>query len=243
MLTVVIGPPASGKSTWCRQHAGPDDVIIDYDLIANALSAPREGESQHSHPAAVKSVAKAARKAAIERALTIEGADVYLIHSTPSARLLDRYRDAGARIVTVDPGMDVVMERAKRERPWQMQQVVKRWYAQADPAKGVGKDVRSTTERGLGWRHQKQRDRLVAGLVDGTACWWCGKPMYRDKAANFDGAPVEADHTLARSKGGDLADRLLHRRCNRSRGNGSRDHLRPTAQPPPDQPRATRRWL
>ncbi|HEY9315800.1 AAA family ATPase [Williamsia sp.] len=127
-LTLVIGPPAGGKSTWCREQAGPDDVIIDYDLIALAISPPRDS-SDHEHSPAVKTITKAARKAAIDKALTLaRDTDVYVIHSTPSRQLLDRYRMKGARIVTIDPGRETVMRRAKRERPWWMQQVIKQWY-------------------------------------------------------------------------------------------------------------------
>ena len=46
--------------------------------------------------------------------------------------------------------------------------------------------------------------------------------MYRDPMLNPDGLPLEADHTIARSQGGVLADRLLLATCNRSRGDGTR---------------------
>lgn len=75
---------------------------------------------------------------------------------------------------------------------------------------------RSTTQRGLGHDHQKQRQRLLARLVDGTPCDWCGQPMTREME-------LDADHELARSRGGKKAGRLLHARCNRSRGAGDRD--------------------
>lgn len=87
--------------------------------------------------------------------------------------------------------------------------------------------AKSTTERGLGWSHQKQRERLIRSHVDGSACWWCGVPMYRDAARNRDGESLHADHSRARAHGGTKADRLLHGTCNRERGEGSRDHLRP----------------
>ncbi|GAB4582611.1 AAA family ATPase [Nocardia sp. IFM 10818] len=133
-LYVVIGPPAAGKSTWCRAHATPRDVIIDYDRLASALTAA--DETGHDHTPAVKAVTKAARKAAIDTALRhTREIDVYLIHSTPSPTLLATYRAHGARIVTIDPGREIVMERAKRERPWWMQPVIKRWYEQ-NPAGG-----------------------------------------------------------------------------------------------------------
>ncbi len=75
---------------------------------------------------------------------------------------------------------------------------------------------KSTTQRGLGHDHQKQRERLLARLVDGTPCEWCNQPMTREME-------LDADHRLARSRGGRRADRLLHASCNRSRGAGERD--------------------
>lgn len=84
-----------------------------------------------------------------------------------------------------------------------------------------------TTARGLGWKHQQERERLLRRHKDGTTCWWCSRPMFRDAARNFDGQPLEADHTDPRSRGGRKADRLLCSTCNRQRGDGARDHLRP----------------
>jgi hypothetical protein len=81
----------------------------------------------------------------------------------------------------------------------------------------------TTTQRGLGWEHQKQRAALLRLHVDGTLCWWCGRPMYRSQN-------LAADHHVARAKGGRKAGRLLHGPCNSERGDGSRDHLRPALQ-------------
>lgn len=67
--------------------------------------------------------------------------------------------------------------------------------------------------------------------------------MYRDPAANWDGQALAADHskTLADAKRlGTMtkADRLLHGICNKERGDGSRDQLRPaiTGTPPGKTP-------
>lgn len=94
----------------------------------------------------------------------------------------------------------------------------------------------TTTGRGLGWKHQKQRESLLRTHQHGASCWWCSRPMYRATAMNFDGRVLAADHTDARSLGGDKADRLLHSTCNEQRQDGSRDHLRPALAgvwPPP----------
>ncbi|WAL46798.1 HNH endonuclease [Rhodococcus pyridinivorans] len=98
-------------------------------------------------------------------------------------------------------------------------------------------DKKSSAARGLGRRHREQRDRLLRALVDGTPCYWCGRGMYRDPARNWDSKPLEADHILARSKGGTKADRLLCSTCNRQRQDGSRDHQRPALRERP-RPRA-----
>ena len=96
--------------------------------------------------------------------------------------------------------------------------------------------MKSTTDRGLGWEHQKRRERLLKDHLDGSPCYWCGLPMFRDRASNWDYDPASADrasgslaadHSHARAHGGTHSDRLLHGYCNKSRGDGSRDHLRP----------------
>ena len=87
---------------------------------------------------------------------------------------------------------------------------------------------KTTTQRGLGHAHQQIRKRLLAKHRDGSDCWWCGEPMFKDPAANFDGHPLAADHDVARVNGGIKASRLLHLTCNSQRGDGSHDDRRPT---------------
>ena len=86
---------------------------------------------------------------------------------------------------------------------------------------------KTTTQKGLGWLHQQQRERLLNRHVDGTPCWWCDRPMFRDPDRNFDNQPLAADHTQARIHGGMKADRLLHNKCNSERQDGRNDDRRP----------------
>ena len=71
----------------------------------------------------------------------------------------------------------------------------------------------STTQRGYGWRHQKRRDRLIKLHRDGNECEYCGRPMYRNRERNFDGASLNADHEALDKA--NLANRLLHDTCNK----------------------------
>lgn len=87
-----------------------------------------------------------------------------------------------------------------------------------------------STARGLGHHHQQHRTRLLLRHVDGTPCYWCARPMYRDPKRNWDSRPLHADHSRSRSTygvGNTTADRLLHATCNERRGDGSRDDQRP----------------
>lgn len=126
-LTVVIGPPAGGKSTWVQAHAKAGDIVIDFDRLALALAGP--GADPHDHPSHLMAVTKAARNAAIETAVRhMRTTDVYLIHSNPGAARMAEYHALGASIVTVDPGRDVVRQRCKTERPSRMFGVIDAWY-------------------------------------------------------------------------------------------------------------------
>ena len=144
-LYLVTGPPASGKTTWVREHAKHGDITIDYDAIASVLT-PSTGDP-YDQPKEVKAVTKAARQAAIDVALGLaQSTDVYVIHSMPSASTVDRYKARGAQVVTIDPGADVVLARCKAERPWQMTQAAKQWYA--PPTERQSDDDQSTIDLG-----------------------------------------------------------------------------------------------
>jgi hypothetical protein len=41
-VKLVCGPPAAGKTTYVNAHKGPDDVVIDWDLIADEFGFDRK---------------------------------------------------------------------------------------------------------------------------------------------------------------------------------------------------------
>lgn len=127
MLHVLVGPPASGKSTYAETRAQPGDIIIDYDRLAQALTKP--GGPSHQHPVHLAAVTRSARTAAIETAVRQAAhVDVYIIHSNPGPDRIRWYEERGATVHVIDPGRDVVMERCKRLRPKRMIVVVDEWY-------------------------------------------------------------------------------------------------------------------
>lgn len=129
MLTVVVGPPAAGKSTWVLARAKPGDIVIDFDRLAVALTGA--GGDPHDHAGAVAAVARAARRAAIDTALArCTDVDTYLIHTSPGAARMAEYQQMGAHVVTLDPGRDVVRQRVRAERPQRTYAAIEKWYAQ-----------------------------------------------------------------------------------------------------------------
>lgn len=127
MLIVVTGPPAAGKSSWIRAHARPEDIVIDLDLMALAMAGP--GADHHDHHPTLLRIVHRARFAALNEAYQhLDKVDVYLIHTQPSTKALAKYARLGARIVTVDPGEQIVMERIAQMRQPGMQAVATRWY-------------------------------------------------------------------------------------------------------------------
>lgn len=104
---------------------------------------------------------------------------------------------------------------------------------------------KTTTEKGLGWRHRQAVDRLKRTHVDGSPCDWCGRPMYLDRTRNWDYNPDSTSPTSGELQGDHAQmsraecmrrglpipppDRLLHQTCNIQRGDGGNDHLAASA--------------
>lgn len=99
---------------------------------------------------------------------------------------------------------------------------------------------KTTTEKGLGWRHRQAVDGLKRRHIDGTPCFWDGRPMYLDRTRNWDYDPnssnptsgeLQGDHEMSRAEALrqgvqiPLPNRLMHAECNRQRGDGRNDHL------------------
>ncbi|WP_420699622.1 AAA family ATPase [Corynebacterium glutamicum] len=230
-IHVVTGPPAAGKSTYIRTKWKQGDVLIDFDTIANELAGVEP--ANHTHPQHIKLITKATRQAAIDAAIKHAGDHtVWIIHSSPSDKLLDHYRTLGATIDVVDPGKDVVMKRCKAERPPEMLKIAAAWYSKQPKPKRA-----SSTQRGYDSAHQRRRKVLLAQMVDGSPCEECGKPRYKEPTKNFDGFALEADHPpgsaqkYAENKRNNPAKRLIHKTCNARGGAWDRPVAKPGEKP------------
>lgn len=108
-VTVVCGPPCSGKTTWVREHARPGDLIVDYDDIAVRLGSP---QSHHHHPSMHGKI-----EAVISRAIAgiKDGRHerAWIIRSGV-ARAHELAAELGGTVVVIDEPDDVLFARADR---------------------------------------------------------------------------------------------------------------------------------
>lgn len=133
-ITVVLGPPCAGKSTFVAENAADGDVVVDFDKLATAFGS----KTSHDAPAAIRDVTHAAREAAIDLILAGINSDAWIIHSSPTSEWMTRYETAGARIEKIDPGIDVCLDRASRNgRPAWTEDAINRWYAGEKRAGGL----------------------------------------------------------------------------------------------------------
>lgn len=128
MITVVTGPPCSGKSTYVRNNAKPGDIVIDFDTMAQAFGSP----TPHDHSAATRHVTIMARRAAIAAALTVS-VDVWIVDCNISPDRMVAYRGRGARIVTLRVDAGELHRRAGAERPKLWHRLIDEWQ----PAQGI----------------------------------------------------------------------------------------------------------
>ena len=174
MLTVVTGPPCSGKSTYAWSRAQLGDIVIDFDRIAQALGSG----SQHDHPDPVRWVAIAARRAAVNSAIIQheKGATVWIVHSRIPAKDMERYVRSGAEVVTLDEDKAELHARAARERPDRWHQLIDEWQSVATPRPKPPRrnplDDDPAYRRG---RHGRPYKRWRKDVLDKSkTCWICG---------------------------------------------------------------------
>lgn len=122
MIHIICGAPCSGKSSYVKQHAKPGELVIDTDVIAEAIGSG----VKHQARGFCLEAALEMRRAAIEYAKSVD-AESWIIHTKPSKSQMSEYKRIGADIVVLDPGIDVCKQRAE-DRPSGTIEQIDKWY-------------------------------------------------------------------------------------------------------------------
>lgn len=125
MLTVITGPPCSGKSTYLREHAQPGEIVIDFDALTQALGSP----NPHDHSDPIRAVTIDMRRAAIRSAIQQHerGATVWIVDCNPESRM------AGAEVVSLSADPAELHRRASAERPAMWHELIDRHLTKRPP--------------------------------------------------------------------------------------------------------------
>lgn len=141
-----MGAPCSGKSTYVRDNAKGNDIIVDMDRIALALAVEGMAEFEYSEP--IRNIARQARPAIVKGALLAAQGErnlgVWIIHTDPSPQERQMYRAMNAKFHELDPGKEVCLARAK-ERP---------------------EPNRKLSEKVIAEYYQKRTNHVAATMVD-----------------------------------------------------------------------------
>ena len=125
MITVITGPPCAGKSTYAANNALPGDLIIDFDLIAQALGSTE----RHDHQSWIRDVAAAAWGSAVRQALKHhQRHSAWIIDSRPSREREADYKHARAKFVNLTADEPELHRRANQDgRTPAAHQSITRW--------------------------------------------------------------------------------------------------------------------
>jgi len=147
-IRVVTGPPCAGKSTYVQENRKDKDVVVDYDLIAQALGST----AAHGSDGAIRTCALSARDRVTD--LCIErDFDSWVIRTELDSDDAELFRLVGAEFIEVDPGEEECIARAKADgRPDDCIEAIRAWYAKH------GKDK----ERAMPAKPQEREYRMMS---------------------------------------------------------------------------------
>lgn len=134
MIYVVVGAPCSGKSTHVTASKKRNDIVVDYDKLAEAIG----NDDKHNAKGVVRSLAFMLREKLIDEVLLQAGVDAWIIHTSPNEKLIQRYIDSGCEFILMPTTQDECLSRADTDnRPDGTKGVIRNWFASPPQVKGL----------------------------------------------------------------------------------------------------------
>jgi len=141
-VVVIWGPPLSGKTTYINDRARPQDAVIDFNLIAAALSTP--AADPLDPPKLARELAYRARRAAVKAVMDVAprspASTAWVVDSGASPQQLADWRARGAQVVVLEVALDECLARAAA-RPPGTERTVRAWFAKHRPAEEAAVDA------------------------------------------------------------------------------------------------------
>lgn len=134
-VTLICGPPCSGKTTLARKLAQPDELVLDFDVIAQNLGSRQRW--RHTAEPAIRQEAERLMHNALCRIAQDDHIRAIVIRSLPHpdkrAKLARAIR--ADEVYVLHPPVPEVLARAKRDgRPKGTATTIRQWYRQYRPS-------------------------------------------------------------------------------------------------------------
>lgn len=132
-VTLVTGPPCSGKTTYVAQHADPGDVIACHDTEARRAGSPRS----HDHLPGHRAPAEQAYQRLLRRIGGSHTGRSWVIRCAPLAAKRQHLSEVlrADRVLVLMPPMAAVLRRAELEhRSRRTFGLIRGWYDMYEPA-------------------------------------------------------------------------------------------------------------
>lgn len=122
--TVIVGPSCAGKSTYAWATRADDELIVDYDRLAQAFG----NATPHAASGDIGTAAFRARLSAVRVALESDESS-WIIHGSLTENHITEYMDADCEFVVIDPGLDECLARCESDdRPEGTEDRIRAWY-------------------------------------------------------------------------------------------------------------------
>jgi ATP-dependent protease ClpP protease subunit len=193
-VTIVVGPPCAGKSTYIDDQHAPDDVVVDFDRLAQALGSSTE----HDPTDDVARATHAARYSAIAQALEVD-TDSWIVETSPTPDRVATYEAAGAEFVLLDPGEQVCLDRAvEDDRPEGTADVIRAWYEDPPALPENTRRVDDVSDRvARGREGVTMTDRNPYGVPQARQRdWYRISDVVRDEARGTSSADIWVDDEI-----------------------------------------------
>lgn len=131
MITLVCGPPGSGKTSYVKDHMRWGDLVIDFDYLYSALSfLPTREKPDQLYP-----YVECARKALYKKIMYGCPVDVWVIMG--GARARDREQFPDAKIILLKKSVSECLRNIMKdpERSGEIERyrpMIEKWYRQYD---------------------------------------------------------------------------------------------------------------
>ena len=127
-MTLVCGPPCSGKSTWAREHRTSSTTVLDWDDMARTAGSTARWNHAQEH----RQAAETRMQQAIHDIAQIEAGHFILIRACADPAERQRLAEyiRADEVVVLAPPRAVLYARANRRTvPAKVRRAIDRWLA------------------------------------------------------------------------------------------------------------------